>query len=231
MATSIQPKSKQQYVDFDEYIDYQLQKTRSNIKATDILTALVEVAVLVLSYVLLFVVFDHWVIAGGFGRTTRLLMLSVVIIAAVTWIGFKVVIPYLKRVTGLYAAWEIEKFDPGLKSNLLNLIDLQQSGREIPEEIRTSLEKRAAVTLSHMNIEEVVDRRPLMRTSYGLLAVIVLWCGYSLFSEKTISSSVWRALFPALNVEVATQTKFLEVKPGDVESPARTQLKVTADLS
>ena len=29
MATSIQPKSKQQYVDFDEYIDYQLQKTRS----------------------------------------------------------------------------------------------------------------------------------------------------------------------------------------------------------
>ncbi|MCH7987963.1 MAG: hypothetical protein IID46_02300 [Planctomycetes bacterium] len=232
MASSIQPKSKQQYVDFDEYIDYQLQKTRSNIKATDILTALVGVAVLVLSYVLLFVVFDHWVVTGGFSRTTRILMLSGAIIAAATWIGFKVVIPYLKRVTGLYAAREIEKNDPGLKSNLLNLIDLQQSGREISEDVRTSLEKRAAVTLSHMNIEEVVDRRPLMRTSYALLAVIVLWCGYSLFSEKTISSSVWRALIPASNVEVATQTTFLEIKPGDVEIPARTPfLEITADLS
>ena len=231
MATSIQQKSKHQYVDFDEYIDYQLQKTRSNIKVTDILTALVGIAVLVLSYVLVFVVFDHWVIAGGFSRTTRILMLSVVIIAAVIWIGWKVVIPNLKRVTGLYAAREIEKFDPGLKSSLLNLIDLQQSGRQISEEIRTALEKRAAVTLSHMNIEDVVDRRPLMRTAYVLLAVIVLWCGYSLFSEKTISSSVWRALFPASNVEVATRTKFLDVKPGDVNISARTQLEVTADLS
>ena len=44
MASTIDAQTSQQYVDFDEFIDYQLQKTRGNIKSTDILTAFIDAA-------------------------------------------------------------------------------------------------------------------------------------------------------------------------------------------
>ena len=43
-------------------------------------------------------------------------------------------------------------------------------------------EKRAAVELSHIDVEEAVDRRPLLRIAYVLLLMIsltLLWQGCS----------------------------------------------------
>ena len=214
MSTSMKPNISQQYVDFDEYIDFQLQRTRSNIKLTDILTALAGVATLSLGYFLVFTALDHWIISGGFGNTARVLMFSVLLLALLTWLTWKVVVPYFKSVTGLFAASVIEESEPGLKSTLLNLIDLRRSGREIPENIRTSLEKRAAVSLSHMDVEQAVDRRQLMQFSYALLAVVVLCCLYTLFSPKKISFG--RAFLPSANVAISTQTEILNVKPGEL---------------
>ncbi|MEI8022250.1 MAG: hypothetical protein WCH39_28830, partial [Schlesneria sp.] len=59
------------YVDFDEYVGLKLEKTRSTIRTTDLLTALAGVAAMFLGYLLLFVVFDQWVVRDGFGPTWR----------------------------------------------------------------------------------------------------------------------------------------------------------------
>lgn len=230
MATSIDPQPRQRYVDFDEYVDYQLQKTRANIKSTDVLTALAGVATLVLGYVLTFVVLDHWVVPGGFGRTTRLVMLGAVCVTGFLWVGWRVVWPYLRRVNALYAARVIESADPNLQSNLINLVDLRRSNRPVDDGVLQAIEKRAAVSLSRMDVEQAVDRRPLLRLTYALLVLVLFACLYTLFSPKKISSSVWRALFPTAPIAVATRTEILEVNPGDVEVLARTQLEVTADL-
>ena len=78
MASTVETPNSQQYVDFDEYIDYQLQKTRGNIKSTDILTAFAFIAAFVLAYLLLFVVSDHWLVTDGFSQSTRIVLLSLV---------------------------------------------------------------------------------------------------------------------------------------------------------
>ncbi len=233
MATSIEPATKnpqQQYADFDEYVDFQLQKTRQNIKATDILTTLAGVVTLVLAYLLVFVVLDHWVIPGGFGYATRVLMLGSVVLLSSAWLVWRVVLPYFRVVTGLYAARAIEHSEPELKGNLLNLVDLRRADREAAPGIIRAIEKRAAVSLSRMDVDQAVDRRPLLRISYAMLAVVVLSCLYTVFSPKKIPPSIWRALFPTSNVAVATQTEILDIKPGDVELLARSQMEVVVDL-
>jgi len=217
MASATPTSGQRKYVEYDEYIDFQLNKTQSNVKATDILTATAGVGVLVLAYLLVFVLFDHWVIEGGFSTLCRWVMLGVLFVACVAWVVWRIVIPYRRRVSGLYAARVIETTEPGLKATLLNLVDLKRAGRPIPDDIKRTLEKRAAVTLAKTDVDSAVDRRPLLQLSYLLLALVVAWCLYTLFSPKRISASVWRALFPASQTAVDTSVKIDRVAVEDAE--------------
>ena len=64
------------YLDFDQYIEHQVEKARRGIRGTDLLTAGVGLAVLVLAYLCLFVILDHWVIPGGFSPAMRTVLLA-----------------------------------------------------------------------------------------------------------------------------------------------------------
>ncbi len=235
MATSLEPRTAQRYVDFDEYVGFQLEKTQTNIKWTDIFTATATVAAFMVGYVLMFTVLDHWVIASGFSETARLLLVLALVLVCGGWLVWKILRPYFHKVTALYAARSIEHSEPALQSTLLNLVDLKQSGREIPKSIRATLEKRAARALANMDIEQVIDRRPLMRASYILLGLIVLCCLYSVISPKSIS--FLRAFVPAAEVAPATRTEIINVRtdppltsPNETEVLARTHLEVIAEL-
>ena len=230
MATSSDQVHGQEYVDFDEYIDIQLRKTGSTIKTTDVLTAVVGILTLVTLYLLLFVICDHWLVPGGFGPVFRGIMLAIVGSAACGWLVVKVVVPWRRRVSGLYAASTIEKASPALKSSLLNLVDISRSGYEVSPEIYHSIERRAALALTHVDVNEAVDRRSLLRLSNVLLAVVVLFCLYWIFSPKNPATSLWRAMVPSADVGVATRTEIFNVRPGDKDVLARSQLEVTADI-
>ena len=140
MSTTTGSANSARYVDFDEYVDLKLQKTRSTIKSTDLLVALAGVAAMFLGYLLAFVVFDQWVVPGGFGVGLRWMLLLTLLSATIAWLVCKVGMPYLRSVNRLYAAREIEKSDPSLKSNLLNLVDLRAAGREIDPTVMRALE-------------------------------------------------------------------------------------------
>ncbi|MEO1996854.1 MAG: hypothetical protein ABGZ17_16435, partial [Planctomycetaceae bacterium] len=217
-----------QYVDFDEFIDFQLKKTRSQVRLTDLLTALAGIATLVLGYLLAFTLLDHWVIDGGFQPQTRAVMLLVLAIVASVWLTRSVILPYMRRISALFAANVLEGAEPGLKSSLLNLVDLRSSGRKVSTGILRALEKRAAVTLSSMDVDDSVDRRPLLRWSYALLAAVVLCCLYSLFSPKSISF-----LRPLTTAEaaVATQTEIAAVRPGDEQMLFQAPINFEVDLT
>ena len=185
MPTTAEPRTQEQYVDFDEFVDFQLKKTRANIKLTDILTAATGAATLVLGYLLIFTILDHWVIDGGFGTLSRSLLFGLLMVATTAWLYWRIAVPYLKNVTGLFAARVLEESDPSLKSTLLNLVDLQRAGRDVPDEIRTALEKRAALSLSHMDVDHAVDRRLLMRFAYTLLVLVCsVLCLHVVFPEE-----------------------------------------------
>ena len=164
------------YVDFDEYVGMKLEKTRSTIRTTDLLTALAGVTAMFLGYLLLFVVLDQWVIRDGFGPAWRWVLLSTLVISTISWLVWKVGIPSFRSVNGLFAAREIEKAEPELKSNLLNLIDLKAAGRDVNPAIIRAMERRAAVRLQQVDVSNAIDHRPLVRTAYVLLAVIVMFC-------------------------------------------------------
>ncbi|MGE0378412.1 MAG: hypothetical protein AB7Q45_23645, partial [Planctomycetaceae bacterium] len=230
-ATQSPPPDAPRYVDYDEFIDFQVQKTRRGIKSNDLLTALIGGAVAVLAYVLVFAIFDHWVIEGGFGRGVRIGLLSALLIGLSVWFVWKLAIPYFRRVTALYAARELEQTEPAFRSTLLTLVDLKQAGRTVSPEIRAVLEKRAGLGLTHMNVEQAVDRRPLMRLSYGLLALVVITCLYTILSPKKLSNSLWRSLLPTATVAVDTRTRIDRVEPGDTDVLTRSQLPVTVELS
>ncbi len=231
IATQTPPPESSRYVDYDEFIDFQVQKTRRGIKSNDLLTALIGAAVAVLAYLLVFAVFDHWVIEGGFGRSTRIVLLSLLLTGLSGWFVWKLAIPYFKRITALYAANQIEETEPEFHSTLLTLVDLKQAGRPVSPEIRAALEKRAGLGLTHMDVEHAVDRRLLMRLSYVLLGLVVITCLYTILSPKKLSNSLWRSLLPTAAVAVDTRTRIDRVEPGDANVLARSQLAVTTELS
>jgi len=202
MSSTIPSKSSSKYVEYDEFVEYQLEKTRSEIKWNDVLTTMAGITALTLAYLFVFTLLDHWVI-------------------------WKIIIPWWRKVHALFAARMIEEHVPGLRSNLLNLIDLESTGRQLNPSILQAMEKRSALELSKVDMENVIDRRQLLRICYVLLAVVVLFCLYALLSPKPIS--FLRPLTIA-NIPVATQTRIVEVKPGDVAVLARRSLPVTVLL-
>jgi hypothetical protein len=227
MSSTAPSKSSSKYVEYDEFVDYQLEKTRSEIKWNDVLTTMAGIAALTLAYLFVFTMLDHWVIDGGFTRLTRALLLFSLVIVSVGWVIWKIVIPWWRKVHALFAARMIEEHVPELKSNLLNLIDLEAAGHKPNPSILKAMEKRSAVELSKVDMENVIDRRQLLRICIILLGVVVLFCLYALFSPKPIS--FLRPLTIA-NVPVATQTRIVEVKPGDISVLARRSLPVTVTL-
>ena len=218
------------FVDFDEFIEFQLRKTRSGIHQTDVLTSGVLWGVFLLGYLSVFTVADHWIIPGGVGFIPRVILLVVVGIGLLAWGFARVLLPYLRHVNALYAAREIEKTFPDLKSSLLTWVDLRDREKRVPTQVLSALEKRAALQISHENIDDAVDRRALLRSAYVLLALVAFICAYTLLSPKRMSTSVWRAIFPTADVAVSTRTEILEITPGSTEILARDQVEVTAEL-
>lgn len=221
-----------QFVDYDEYVDLQLHKARTKIKAADIFGTLTLLSAAAIAYLLVFAVCDQWLIEGGFGAGTRLALLVVALAVGGTLFVRRVLVPLVRRIHPLYAARMIEQAAPDLKSNLLNFVDLSQApeaGQTAPAVLR-AMEKRAALQLSHIDVDEAVDRRHLLRTAYALLAVVVLSAVYIVLSPKDPFVSVKRALLPTADVEVATETTIEAVTPGDDSVPARTLLKIEAEI-
>ncbi|WP_166829639.1 hypothetical protein [Thalassoroseus pseudoceratinae] len=231
MASVIEPPKSQKYVDFDEYVDLQLQKARDGIRTTDILTAVMMFAVGVMVWLLLFVILDHWVVQDGIGPTARIAMAVVFGIVSLGWLGWKVAVPYLYRVNRLFAAKQIERTQPELKSTLLNLVDLQDDGRELPSDIQMSLQRRAAESMARTDVETAIDRRPLMISVYAFCVLIVVFLLYSLFTPKPVSSSVWRAILPTSDIAAPTETVIKSVLPGDAEVVPGTRLPIEVEIS
>jgi len=224
------PGSKK-YVDFDEMVAIQLEKARSGIRANDLLMGAVGLGVFLAAYLAVFLFLDHWVFAQGVGAVLRVVMWLGVVGAVAGWIGWKVAVPYLRRVSSLFAAKEIELTRPELKSNLLTLVDLRQAGRPVSPQILQAIEKRAAVSLADLDIDHAIDRRSLMRWSYILLGIVALLCVYTLLSPKRLGPSLLRALVPIADVAVGTQTRIEKVTPGDATVLSRSQVTIETQLT
>jgi len=225
MSTAIEPSSP--YANCDEYIEHRIKVARNRIKFTDLLTASLLASVLLIGYVLTFTIFDHWIISGGFRPVTRATMLSLAL-AACAYIVYRYVIrPWTKEVSSLYAAKMLDDASGGMDGSLLSLIDLNASGSSASESIRKTIEKRAAVGLAKVNMDEAIDRHWLMQLGFLLFGLVLTTCLYAVFSPKAIN--LLRPLSLS-STAVATQTRILKVQPGHATIQAGAEMEVIVDI-
>ena len=216
MAT-VSDKTQHSYADADEFIQYQLEKARGRIKATDLLTAGVLAGLLLVGYVLTFTLLDHWVIDGGFGAWTRAILLAVILILCGAILFRYVVRPWFRRIHPLYAARMLDRSSEEIQGSLLALVDLQAAGYKSDGAIHRTLEKRAAVSLAGVHVDEAIDRRLLTRMGTGLFMITLITCVYAVLSPKSIS--LLRP-FTLAKTSVATRTVIEAVRPGNAFVPA-----------
>ena len=65
------------WVEYDQFVDQQIRKTRGQVKGTELAVALMTLVAGTLGYFLLAALADHWLFAHGFGFWGRLLALLV----------------------------------------------------------------------------------------------------------------------------------------------------------
>ena len=106
LGTQTQPYGK--LLDYEQFIDHQLARTRARIKMTDIFTALLILVVGFAATLLVEIILDH---AFGLPLFLRRVLFFVGLSSAFGYAVWKIVLPLVLRINGLYAARTIEGTD------------------------------------------------------------------------------------------------------------------------
>lgn len=232
MATAANPQpprhSDGQFVKYDQYIEQQVGKARSQVKSVELFSELLLLSVGVLMYLLVFVLLDHWVFASGLGMFGRTLALLGLLggLGAVVW--FRLLPVLMGRVNPIYAADCIERSQPSLKNSLINFLLLRRSRTPMAKAVYEAIEQRAATDLSQVEVGSSVDRTRLIRIFYVLMALVAFSCVYKLISPKDPLVSLGRVILPWMDVAAPTRVTIQEVTPGDGTAFTGQIVKVTA---
>jgi hypothetical protein len=208
VGTQAQPFGKM--LDYEQFIDHQLQRTQRRIKLTDVATACLILLVGFLGVLFLEVVFDH---LFGMPYWLRSTILWTGLSAASIFAAFRLVLPLVGRINALYAAKTIEGADPAFKNSLINYLELKRHRDRLPKAVLATLESRAVNDLTQVDVEGAVNQHRLMQTIYALSAIVVVGCIYWLVSPRNPWDSVRRAFLA--DVVRPTNTQLINIKPGD----------------
>lgn len=212
----------------DGVIDRQLRRTQFQVRVVDIFVSLVVWMVAVLASLLLLALCDHWIVSiGTIGRWLALL-------ALVAGSGYYFAVqlgPLLwRRINSAYAAKVIEDAEPSLKNSLLNFLLLRGNPAGVPEVVVDALRERAASDLTHTQIDQPVDRTPLIRLGYILCGVMVVFAAYKLLSPKDPFRTVARVLAPWADIARPSRVHISKVEPGDADVYQGQTVTITAHV-
>lgn len=221
-------KSGPRLVGFDEFIASQFAKTRNALRSVEILSALARWLTGALVFLLVIVLLDHWLIPGGLAIWARWTALVVLVLASAGYLGYAVGIPLVRRISLPYAARTIERSEPSLKNNLINFLDLRSRPEQFSPAVIELVEQQAATDLSRVEVENAVSRERLVKSSYALLAMVVLGCAYVLLSPKSPFTTFGRVLLPSASISPPTKVRIVEVLPGDAKVFAGDEVDIMA---
>lgn len=203
-----------QTVEYELYIQDQLAKTRRQVKLVELSVAAIQLCVLVLGYVLLVVLIDHWLFATGLGTWGRMLALAGLVGGGVGFFVWRVLPLIAARVNPIYAAHSIEQIQPASKNSLINFLLLRRQRDALAAPIYDAIERKAATDLADAPIDTAVDRSHLIKAGYALLALVTILCLYKLLSPKDPLRTVGRMAAPWANLPPATRVTIDDIQPG-----------------
>jgi collagen type III alpha len=199
------------------YIQQRIGQTRRHLKGVDLALALMTLATGILAYLLAAAVFDQWLLRGGLGFWSRLLLWMGLLGAGGYYFARQVLPPLVRRINPIYAAETIEKSRPSLKNSLINFLLLRGHREEMPQVVYQALQQRAAADLTQVHADTAVDRARVIRLGYVLAGTLALFCLYLVLSPKSLVASASRVLWPWLGVAAPTRVTIDDVAPGNAE--------------
>ncbi|HEY6563111.1 MAG TPA: hypothetical protein VIY86_01320, partial [Pirellulaceae bacterium] len=213
---------------YQEFVDRQVGKVSSLVRASDLAGAFLSWAFWVTAGTLGFVLIDHWWFdPGHWGRFAALVVLSLV---TLWYVGRRIVPLALHRINPAYSAKVIEESQSGLRGALLNLVFLRQRPNGAPETVLKELEQQTATQLSRMSVDDVVDRTEVVRWLAAVATIVVLFTGYAVFSAKDVFPTVQRILAPWSRIARPSRVRITAVQPGDTQVYFGGLLHVSAEV-
>ena len=212
-TTDNRPAGAPEVVRYEQYIDAQLQKARSQVKLVDLAGVLMTLGAGVLGFLLVLVVLDHWIV--GLGFWARFLALATLLATAVYYVVVRLVPLVVRRINPLYAARVIERGRPSFKNSLLNLLLLQSERRKVHAGVYRAIEAQAANELTQVSVESTVDRSRLVKVGYVLAALVLVGSIYKIASPKDPFQTVARVAMPWRDIARPSRVRIDDVRPGD----------------
>ena len=212
------PPAMTKLVQYDEYIDTQIESTRRLVKVVDLATSLVVLAAGVLAFLLVAAVVEHWLVPGGYsvGGANRS-------VCAAGWRR-----RCTSRIAGSGRCWfagdqpglrgphDRAGSSPSLKNSLINLLLFRQKRSEISDAVYQTLEEQAAQRLSRVPVDAAVDRSLLIRFGYVLVAIVAVAALYKVLSPKDPLVAAQRVLMPWADIVPASRVSIAAIEPGAV---------------
>ena len=177
------------------------------------------------------VLLDHWIMPGGLGFWGRTLLFVLLCCGAGWYIATRLLPLLIWRINPYYAAQAIEETRPSLKNSLLNYLWFRQHHAEVPEAIFDALQSQAATGVSSVPIEQTVDRAPIIRLSYVMLAMVTLFAGYFLCSPKNPFVTISRVMLPWTKTLAPSRVKITKIEPGTTTAFRGQTVAVKAELT
>ncbi len=228
-ATAASPRNAQ-VVEFEEFIEAQLSKTRGHVRSVDIAGSLMLLAAGTLGLLLVAVIFDHWIVSGGLGFWGRALFLAVFVIGATTFLATQVLPLLVRKINPLYAAQTIERSQPTLKNALVNFLFFRADRSGVNPVVYEAVEEQAATGLAGAHADAAVDRSKLIHVGYVLLGILLVCAVYAIVSPKDLFQTAGRIAMPWAEISAPTQTRITEVVPGAAQAFRGQQVAVSAQI-
>ena len=212
----------------DRIIDQQLARTRRRVKLVDLGAILMGLVGAVIIYALALVLLDHWVV--DLGTAGRSLALGILVVGT-GYYCVRLVLPLLLRpINPSYAARAIEQSDPSLKNSLINFLMFRRDPTPTGRLVYRALQQRAALDLRQVNIDLAVDQSRLIRMGYVVVALMILFAGYTIFSPKNVFQTLQRVSIPWADITRPSRVTIDDIQPGDSEAVLGSHIEISAKI-
>jgi hypothetical protein len=205
---------------YEAFIDEQLTRVRTRMRALDAGRTVLMLGVVTLAYFLLAALFDLAVRGADDAVVTgvRLTALGVYAALVLVLLG-QLAVRLYRRINPYYAARRLEEIIPDAKNSVINWLDLK--GETLPGAIRNAVGQRAARELKESDPDKAVNAKGnwvLAGILAGLcLGVLVLFA----MGPNQFGSLVRRAFLTPLFTRLDTKTEITLLRPaqGNVTVP------------
>lgn len=217
-------------MEYDQFIEKQIHRTRQAVKLVDFAYASLQLVVGVVVGLLAATLVEHWVVPGGLNAVARFLLFGL-FVGSAGYFFAKRLWPLLRsRINPVYAAHTIERGHPTLKNSLVNFLLFRTRREQMPSAVYQALEQQAAQGLARVPVEFAVDRTPLIRLGYVLVALVVFGAVYAFFSPKHPFATAGRVLAPWAAIAPPSRVHVDRVEPGTTTVTQGDTLTVSAEI-